>query len=59
MTKREQRVITAFINCVKSGEMSLDYATTLIENNEKYGYLSPTTKETFYAEFEKTILEEV
>lgn len=29
MTKREKRVITAFINCIKSGEYSVDYAITL------------------------------
>lgn len=52
MSKREQRVIKAFINCVKSGEYSFDYATTLIENTEKYGYLSETAKEEFYAVFE-------
>ncbi len=52
MTKREQRVIHAFINCVKSGQYSFDYAVTLIENNEKYGYLTGEAKEIFYAEFE-------
>lgn len=60
MSKREQRVIKAFINCVKSGEYSFDYATTLIENTEKYGYLSETAKEEFYAVFEteETVQEE-
>lgn len=52
MSKREQRVISAFVNCVKSGQYSFDYAVTLIENNEKYGYLSEAAKESFYAEFE-------
>ena len=52
MSKREQRVIQAFINCVKSGQYSFDYAVTLIENNEKYGYLTNEAKEMFYAEFE-------
>ena len=52
MTKREQRVIRAFINCVKSGEYTLDYAITLIEDNERYGWLSEEAKEAFYAEFE-------
>jgi hypothetical protein len=54
MSKREQRVIQAFVNCVRSGLYSFDYAVTLIENNEKYGYLSEKAKELFYAEFEKT-----
>ncbi len=52
MSKREERVIRAFINCVRSGEYSFDYATTLIENTERYGYLSDEAKEKFYAEFE-------
>ena len=52
MTKREKRVINAFINCVKSGQYTFDYAVTLIENNEKYGYLTDEAKEAFYAEFE-------
>lgn len=48
MTKREKRVITAFINCVKSGEYTLDYAIILIEDNSKYGWLSEAAKEYFY-----------
>ena len=52
MSKREQRVIKAFINCVKRGEFTLDYAITLIEDTDKYGYLTDAAKEMFYAEFE-------
>lgn len=52
MTKREKRVISAFVNCVKTGQYTFDYAVTLIENTEKYGYLTDEAKETFYAEFE-------
>ena len=52
MTKREQRVINAFINCVKRGEFTFDYAITLIEDTDKYGYLTDAAKEAFYAEFE-------
>lgn len=48
MTKREQRVINAFINCVRSGEYTLDYAIILIEDNSKYGWLSEAAKEYFY-----------
>lgn len=48
MTKRESRVITAFINCVRSGEYTLDYAIILIEDNSKYGWLSESAKEYFY-----------
>lgn len=48
MTKRETRVINAFINCVKSGEFTADYACILIEDNAKYGWLSDAAKEVFY-----------
>ena len=52
MTKREFRVINAFINCVKSGQYTFDYAVTLIENSERYGYLTEESKELFYSIFE-------
>ena len=52
MSKKEQRVINAFINCVKSGEFSYDYAVTLINNTEAYGYLTDEAKEVFYKAFE-------
>lgn len=52
MLKRETRVINAFINCVESGNYSLDYAITLIEDNNKYGYLTEEAKEVFYSYFE-------
>lgn len=53
MTKRETRVIKAFINCVKHGEYTFDYACLLIEDNTRYGWLSDEAKEMFYAEFEE------
>lgn len=52
MSRREIRVIRAFINCVHSGEYTFDYATILIEDETKYGWLSDGAKEVFYAEFE-------
>ena len=58
MSKREERVINAFINCVKNGEFTFDYAITLIENNEKYGYLTEEAKEVFYNAFEDENAEE-
>lgn len=48
MTKRETRVINAFINCVKTGEYTLDYAILLMEDNQRYGWLSEEAKEVFY-----------
>lgn len=53
MTKREQRVISAFVNCVKSGEFTADYACVLIEDNQRYGWLSDAAKESFYAALEE------
>ena len=52
LTKRERRVITAFINCVERGEYTYDYACLLIEDNARYGWLSETAKEVFYSHFE-------
>lgn len=57
MSRREQRVINAFINCVKAGEYTLDYATVLIEDNAKYGWLSEEAKEVFYHAFEDDLEE--
>lgn len=48
MTKRESRVINAFINCVKNGEFTESYAITLIEDNQRYGWLSDAAKDVFY-----------
>ena len=52
MTKREERVINAFIACVENGEYSFEYATTLLEDNNKYGYLTENAKNVFYNRFE-------
>lgn len=54
MTKREKRVINAFINCVKAGVFTFDYACLLIEDADRYGYLINLAKEKFYAEFKTT-----
>lgn len=51
MSKREKRVINAFINCVQKGEYTYDYACLLIEDNTKYGYLTDEAKEVFYGAF--------
>lgn len=52
MSKREQRVIQAFLNCIRHGEYSEDYAITLIEDSQRYGWLSETAKEAFYSALE-------
>lgn len=48
MTKREERVIRAFKNCVSDGQFTADYAITLIEDNQRYGWMSEGAKENFY-----------
>lgn len=40
MTKRMKRVIEAFVNCIKHGEFSVDYADVLISDQSKYGWLN-------------------
>lgn len=52
MTKREQRVINAFLNCIRHGEYTEDYAITLIEDNQRYGWLTDAAKEHFYVELD-------
>ena len=61
MTRREKRVIEAFINVVKSGLYTYDEAVTIMEDAESYDYLTDKAKEVFYAEFGKSteITEEV
>lgn len=53
LTKREQRVINAFINCIFHGEYTEDYAITLIEDNARYGWMSNEAKDLFYEELDK------
>jgi hypothetical protein len=53
MTRRETRVINAFLNCIRRGEYTVDYAITLIEDNQRYGWLSDAAKEYFYAQIEE------
>lgn len=58
MTRRESRVIKAFLNCIAHGEYTVDYAITLIEDNQRYGWLSENAKEYFYEELDKMFPEE-
>ncbi|MBR5381786.1 MAG: hypothetical protein IK136_04105 [Oscillospiraceae bacterium] len=48
LTKREQRVIDAFIHCVEYGEFTEYYAVTLLEDDARYGWLTESAKEVFY-----------
>ena len=49
MSKREKRVIDAFVNCIKYGEFTIDYADVLINDRSKYGWLSIAAME-YYEE---------
>lgn len=40
MTKRMKRVVDAFVNCIRHGEFTIDYADVLIADQSKYGWLS-------------------
>lgn len=53
MSRREKRVINAFLNCIAHGEYSVDYAITLIEDNQRYGWLSDTAKDYFYEKLDE------
>lgn len=53
MTKRETRVINAFLNCIRHGDYTEDYAITLIEDEARYGWLSDEAKDCFYEELDK------
>lgn len=48
ITKREKRVLNAFFRCVKAGEFTYDYAVTLIEDTDRYGYLSEEAKRIYF-----------
>ncbi len=50
--KRNERVINAFINCVLTGMYQQDYAIVLMEDEQKYGYLTDEDKERFYQAME-------
>ena len=53
MSKRETRLINAFLNCIRHGEYTEDYAITLIEDSQRYGWLSDAAKDYFYEELDK------
>ena len=57
MTKREKRVVDAFINCIKAGEYTEDYAITLIEDESRYGWMSSEAKDYFYTSLAQPLSE--
>lgn len=52
MSEREARVVDAFLDCVRGGRFDAAYVTLLVEDNQKYGWMSETAKETLYAALE-------
>ena len=48
MTKREERFLKAFENCVDKGEYTANYAITLLEDDRRYGWMSAEAKDSFY-----------
>lgn len=40
LPRRMKRLIDAFVNCIKHGEFSIDYADVLISDQSKYGWLN-------------------
>lgn len=57
MTKRSERIINAFINCVDNGEYG--YAAKILKDNLNTicGFLSESDKDVFYNDFSKIITE--
>ncbi len=49
MSRRMKRTVDAFVNCIKHGEFSIDYADVLISDQSKYGWLSEQALE-YYEE---------
>ncbi len=49
LRKKDKRVVDAFVNCIKHGEFSVDYADVLIADQSKYGWLSEQALE-YYEE---------
>lgn len=49
LRKKEKRLVDAFVNCIKHGEFSVDYADVLIADQSKYGWLSEAALE-YYEE---------
>ena len=48
MRRRAERLLKAMENCVKDGRFTPDYAITLIEDDQRYGWLTDEEKESFY-----------
>ena len=45
MSRKEKRTIDAFVNCIRHGEFSIDYADVLIADQQRYGWLGEAALE--------------
>ena len=52
MTAREKRVVDAFVECVRCGRFEAAYVTVLLEDDQRYGWMSETAKDAVYAAIE-------
>ena len=50
MSIRAQKIINAFICCVREKIFTYEYAIILLEDESKYGFLTDDDKKVFYTE---------
>ena len=48
MTERERRVIEAFLKTVRDRNETKEYVIILMEDEQRFGWLSDTAKQYFY-----------
>ena len=53
ISKREKRLVDAFVNCIAHGEFTIDYADVLIADQSKYGWLSEQALDYYERETEQ------
>ena len=53
ISKREKRLVDAFVNCIAHGEFTIDYADVLIADQSKYGWLSEQALDYYEEQTEK------
>lgn len=59
ISKREKRLVDAFVNCIAHGEFTIDYADVLIADQSKYGWLSEQALDYYERETEQFRSEEI
>ena len=48
LSRREERFLNAMKNCVMNGEYTEYYAITLLEDDQKYGWMTDEARDSFY-----------